>query len=65
MIAHVLKPWYRLTVTLSARGDGTHLAWVHEFENPEFAAKMRRISGPASEQNLHRLRALLANGDPA
>jgi uncharacterized protein YndB with AHSA1/START domain len=65
VIEHVVKPWYRLTVTLSARGDGTHLAWVQEFESPEFAEKMRRISGPANEQNLDRLQALLASEAPA
>jgi hypothetical protein len=37
VIEHVEKPWCRLTVTLTARGDQTHLAWVQEFENPDFA----------------------------
>jgi uncharacterized protein YndB with AHSA1/START domain len=60
VIEHVVKPWYRLTLTLEPRGDETRLAWVQEFESPEFAAKMRRISGPANEQNLDRLQALLA-----
>ncbi|HEU4558417.1 MAG TPA: SRPBCC domain-containing protein [Longimicrobium sp.] len=62
VIEHVVKPWYRLTVTLAARDDGTHLDWVQEFESPEFAAKMRRISETANEQNLDRLQALLASG---
>ena len=40
VIEHVVKPWHRLTVTLTARGDPTpgeqtHLAWVQEFESPE------------------------------
>src|SRR5918998_1379483 len=26
MIEHVVKPWYKLTVTLTARGDQTHLS---------------------------------------
>lgn len=60
VIEHVVKPWYRLTVTLTPRGDGTHLAWVQEFESPAFAARMRPLSEPANEQNLDRLQALLA-----
>ena len=61
VIEHVVKPWYRLTVTLAPRGDGTHLSWVQEFESPETAAKMRHISEPANEQNLDRLQSLLAD----
>ncbi|WP_420126227.1 SRPBCC domain-containing protein [Longimicrobium sp.] len=61
VIEHVVKPWYRLTVTLAERGGETHLAWVQEFESAEMAAKMRRISEPANEQNLDRLQSLLAS----
>lgn len=60
VIEHVVKPWYRLTVTLTPRGDKTHLSWVQEFESPEVAAKMRPIAGTANEQNLDRLESLLA-----
>jgi uncharacterized protein YndB with AHSA1/START domain len=60
VIEHVVKPWFRLTVTLTPRGGQTHLAWVQEFESPEMAAKMRRLSETANEQNLDRLQALLA-----
>jgi uncharacterized protein YndB with AHSA1/START domain len=60
VLEHVGKPWYRLTVTLTARGDQTLLAWVQEFESPEFAAKMRPLCEPANEQNLDRLESLLA-----
>lgn len=59
VIEHVVKPWFRLTVTLTPRSDGTHLTWAQEFESPEFAAKMRPISDTANEQNLDRLQALL------
>ncbi|WP_437957306.1 SRPBCC domain-containing protein [Sorangium sp. So ce119] len=62
VIEHVVKPWYRLTVTLTPRGDQTHLAWVQEFESPEVAARMRPLSGTANEQVLDRLEALLASG---
>lgn len=63
VIEHVVKPWYRLTVTLTARGDGTHLAWDQEFESPEIAAKIRPLSTTANEQNLDRLQSLLASQD--
>jgi uncharacterized protein YndB with AHSA1/START domain len=59
VIEHVVKPWYLLTVTLTARGDQTHLSWVQEFESPEVAARMRPLSGTANEQVLDRLQALL------
>ena len=61
VIEHVVKPWYKLTVTLTARGDQTHLAWIQEFENPEVAERMRPFSKTANEQNLDRLEALLAS----
>jgi hypothetical protein len=63
VIEHVAAPWYRLTVTLTPRGDGTHLAWFQEFESPEFAARMRPVCQPANEQNLDRLHALLRCGE--
>jgi uncharacterized protein YndB with AHSA1/START domain len=61
VIEHVLQPRFTLTVTLTARGDKTHLAWVQEFESPEVAARMRPICEPANEQNLDRLQSLLAS----
>ena len=61
VIEHVVKPWYRLTVTLTPRGEATHMAWVQEFESPEVAAKMRPLSETANEQNLDRLQSLLAS----
>ncbi|HYH79584.1 MAG TPA: SRPBCC domain-containing protein [Longimicrobium sp.] len=64
VVEHVVNPWYRLTVTLTAEGDETRLAWVQEFESPEVAAKMRRITDTANEENLDRLQSLLA-GDNA
>jgi hypothetical protein len=61
VIEHVVKPWCRLTVTPTARGDGTHPALVQELESPEAAARMRRLSETANVQNLDRLEALLAS----
>src|SRR5690348_16048310 len=37
VIEHVVPPRFKLTVTLTARGDRTHLAWVQEFETAELA----------------------------
>lgn len=59
VIEHVMQPWFRLTVTLTPRGDGTHLAWDQEFESPEIAAKLRPMCSNANEQVLNRLQALV------
>ncbi len=61
VIEHVVNPRFTLTITLTARGSQTHLAWDQEFETPEAAAKLRPICGPANEQNLDRLESLLAS----
>lgn len=61
VIEHIVKPLYILTVTLSARGDQTHLAWVQEYASPALAAQLRPISEAANEQVLDRLQALLAS----
>lgn len=63
VIEHIVKPWFRLTVTLTPRGEETHLAWLQEFESPEVAATVRRFAGNANEENLDRLQALLASDD--
>jgi hypothetical protein len=47
-------------VTLTPRGDKTHLAWIQEFESPEVAARLLPICEPANEQNLDRHQALLS-----
>jgi len=59
VLEHIVKPWFRLTVTLTRRGDQTHLAWDQEFGSPEVAAQFRPLSATANEQNLDRLQALL------
>jgi len=61
VIEHVKGHWFRLTVTLSARGEQTHLTWIQEFESQEVAAKLRHVVVPANEQNLDRLEALLVD----
>lgn len=59
-IEHVVGHWFMLTVTLTARGDQTHLVWSQEFESPEEVARIRAIVEPANEQNLDRLQAVVA-----
>lgn len=60
VIEHVVKPWYLLTVTLAAAGDGTRLTWDQRFESAEMASRMRPLSTTANEQVLDRLEAVLA-----
>ena len=60
VIEHVVTPWFRLTITLTPHGDRTHLSWVQEFENAEFAGKMRSLCLKANEQVLDRLEAVLS-----
>jgi len=60
VIEHVVKPWYRLTVTLTPQGNHTQLAWDQEFESREMADRMRALAATANEQNLDRLHSLLA-----
>lgn len=59
VIEHVVPPWFRLTVMLTAFGQETRLAWVQEFESPEMAEQLRDVVEPSNEQNLDRLQALL------
>lgn len=44
-----MKPWYEVTTTLTAHGDGTHLSWVQD-ENLQVAAKMRALSSRVNEE---------------
>jgi uncharacterized protein YndB with AHSA1/START domain len=64
VIDHVSQPHFTLTVTLTADGDKTRLAWAQEFESVEVASKLRAICESANEENLDRLEALLAEGNP-
>ncbi|MDK2970560.1 MAG: hypothetical protein PWP23_315 [Candidatus Sumerlaeota bacterium] len=62
VIEHVVQPWFLLTVTLTARGGDTHLAWVQKFESPEAAEVVRAVCEPSNEQVLDRLQSVLAEG---
>jgi uncharacterized protein YndB with AHSA1/START domain len=62
VVEHVVNPRFTLTVTLTPRGDQTHLAWAQEFESAEMAERIRDFAGPANEQNLDRLAAEVGEG---
>jgi len=64
VINHIAPPRFTLTITLTARGDQTHVSWVQEFETAELAAKIRPLAEPGNEQNLDRLQAFLAQTIP-
>ena len=64
VLHHVSPPRLVLTVTLTAHGEGTLLTWAQEFESTELAAKMRKLSQTANEENLSRLEAVLAGVTP-
>jgi len=59
-IQHVNLPHFQLTVDLEPAPGGTHLTWVGDFEDSDFAEKARGFLERANEQNLDRLAALLA-----
>ncbi|RYG73971.1 polyketide cyclase, partial [bacterium] len=59
VLRHVCAPHFVLTITLTTCDGGTHLVWEQEFESVELAAKMRKLSTAANEENLDRLEALL------
>lgn len=59
VVEHVVAPWFTLTVTLTPEAGQTRLTWVQQFESAEMAAKLQALCGPANEQNLNRLEAVL------
>jgi uncharacterized protein YndB with AHSA1/START domain len=59
VLEHVVKPLFRLTVTLTAEGHQTRVGWEQEFESPEVAKSMREFVTAANEQCFDRLQALL------
>ncbi len=54
-LRHMNLPHFELTITLEPRGTGTLVSWEGDFENDEFAEKMRGFLETANEQNLDRL----------
>ncbi|TAG28748.1 MAG: polyketide cyclase [Burkholderiales bacterium] len=57
VIDHIPFPQFRLTITLTASGEGTLVSWHQLLADSEFAAKVAHIIVPANEQNLDRLAA--------
>lgn len=61
VIDHVCAPRFVLTITLTPRGDETHLSWIGVVENADVAASIRSFATPGMEQTLDRLEAVLAS----
>jgi uncharacterized protein YndB with AHSA1/START domain len=59
VIAHVLPPLFRLTISLTPSAGGTTLAWAQAFESAEVASQVAHMVVPANEQNLDRLTAVV------
>lgn len=63
VIHRVSQPRYVLRVTLATCAGGTAIEWAQEFEAGAVADRIRHVVGPANEQNLSRLQAVLAGGE--
>ncbi len=59
VIRHVTAPHFTLSITLTEAGGPTRLDWRQAFDDPRVAAAVAPIVGPANEQNLNRLQAVL------
>jgi len=59
VIAHVLDPLFTLTISLLPENGKTRLLWEQAFETVEVAERVRAMCGPANEQNLDRMEAVL------
>ena len=59
VIRHVTAPHFTLTITLAEADGHTRLDWRQAFDDPRVAAAVAPIVGPANEQNLNRLQAVL------
>lgn len=55
VVVHDSLPKYRLTITLSAVGEGTLVGWSQAFEDAKVAKAIEHIVVPANEENLERL----------
>lgn len=61
VIRHSNEPHFTLTITLSARDEGSLVEWNQEFDSEEVAKKVEHIVVPSNEQNLDRWMAALSN----
>ncbi len=62
-IRHEGLPFFTLTITLEAVPEGTMLWWEQVFDSAESARAVAALAGPANEQNLDRLTALLESAN--
>ena len=61
-IKHLNLPHFELAIALAPCAAGTRVSWVGEFENEEFAEKMRQFLEGANVQNLDRLTREIESG---
>lgn len=54
-----VAPHFRMTITLSDAGAGTHMIWCMSFESAEICNRFKPICVPANEENFDRLAAHL------
>lgn len=55
VIAHIVVPYFTLTVSLLPVESDTRIQWHQAFDDPKVAAAIRHIVEPSNEQNLDRL----------
>ena len=60
VIQHCCAPYFTLSITLTETNGHTQLDWRQAFDDPQVAAAVAHIVGPANEQNLDRLQSVLA-----
>lgn len=53
-LRHECAPYFELTISLEAMGDGTLVRWEQAFEDADVAQAVKHIVEPANEQNLDR-----------
>ncbi len=59
VIRHDCNPYFTLTVTIDDIDGGARLNWQQDFDDEAIAKNITHIIGPANEQNLDKLQALV------
>lgn len=65
VIEHVCAPYFTLTVKLAPVSGGAQVSWEQVFADANTAQAVKRIVGPANEQNLDRMTQVLTNANAA
>lgn len=60
VIHHDCPPNFKLTIQLTPDSEGTHLTWDQVFDDAKTAQAVKHRAGPANEQNIDRLTAVLS-----